>query len=68
MRFTVRQGASKVAGRACHDAWSAAPIPDDKGMNIGIDLVNLTSLTPLETAFTTASTKYLKDFFKLRRS
>ncbi len=43
-------------------------IADDKGMNIGIDLVNLTSLTPLETAFTTASKRYLKDFFKLRRS
>ena len=58
----------KVAGRACYDVWSAAPIADYNGMNIGIDLVNLTSLTPFETAFTTASKSYLKDFLKLRRS
>ncbi len=57
-----------MAGQACHAAWEADPIKADKDMNIGTDLVDLTSLTPLETAFATASTDYLKTFFKLHRS
>lgn len=57
----------KVAGQACHDAWRAEPITDDKDMNIGREVIDLTSLTDLESAFATASTTYLKTFLKLRR-
>lgn len=58
----------KVAGQACHDAWEADPITDDKDMNIGPDLVDLSSLKDHEKAYTTAAESYLANFLRRRRS
>lgn len=44
----------KVAGGACHQAWLDEPCKTDADMNIGIDLVNLSTLGPLEDAYTAA--------------
>lgn len=49
----------RVAGGAMRDAWLAAPITDDSAMNIAPTVVDLSSLTPLETAYATAVRKHL---------
>lgn len=43
-----------VAGSAMREAWLAEPITDDAAMNIPPTVVDLSSLTPLETVFITA--------------
>lgn len=49
----------KVAGSAMREAWSAEPITDDAAMNIPPTVIDLSSLTPLEAAFTTAVRDHL---------
>ncbi len=44
----------KVAGGAMREAWLADPITDDAAMNIPPAFIDLSSLTPLEEAFTDA--------------
>lgn len=48
-----------VAGSAMREAWSAEPITDDAAMNIPPTVIDLSSLTPLEAAFTTAVRDHL---------
>jgi hypothetical protein len=49
----------KVAGGAMREAWVAEPITDDPAMNIPSAVIDLSSLTPLETAFTEAVRAHL---------
>lgn len=44
----------KVAGSACRQAWIDKPVETDADMNIGIDLVNLFTLEPLEHLYAAA--------------
>lgn len=44
----------KVAGGACRQAWIDEPVKTDAEMNIGTDLVDLSTLVPLEDAYTAA--------------
>jgi hypothetical protein len=50
----------RVAGSAMHDAWAAEPVADDAGMNIGPGVIDLSSLSPLETAYTAAVAAHLR--------
>jgi len=45
---------SAIMRRAARRAWSVEPITDAAAMNIPPPLIDLSSLTPLEAAFTTA--------------
>ena len=56
----------RAAGGACREAWLAKPISNDHDMNIGPDLVDLSSLTRLERAYTAAVDAHLAEFLKLR--
>ncbi|MFG1672904.1 hypothetical protein [Micromonospora sp. NPDC049282] len=49
----------KVAGGAMREAWQATPITEDPGMNIPPTVIDLSSLPPLETAFTDAVRAHL---------
>jgi hypothetical protein len=49
----------KVAGGAMREAWLAEPITDDAAMNIPPTVIDLSSLTPLEAAFTDAVRAHL---------
>ncbi|MGH3947585.1 MAG: hypothetical protein ACRDSE_00440 [Pseudonocardiaceae bacterium] len=49
----------KVAGGAMREAWLAEPITNDTAMNIPPTIIDLSSLTPLETAFTDAVRTHL---------
>ncbi|MEN3539357.1 hypothetical protein AAH991_29895 [Microbispora sp. ZYX-F-249] len=49
----------KVAGGAMREAWLAEPIIDDAAMNIPPAVIDLSSLTPLEEAFTDAVRAHL---------
>lgn len=53
-----------VAGGACRDAWNAEPISADGQMNIGPDLVDLSSIKPYETAYATTAEAYLASYVK----
>lgn len=53
-----------VAGGACREAWRADPITEDSQMNIGPDLVDLTSIQPFEAAYASAAEKYLTEYVK----
>jgi hypothetical protein len=57
----------KVAGKACHDAWLAPPARDDKDMNFGPGIVDLSGLTPYEEAFISSARKHLGEMRRLRR-
>jgi hypothetical protein len=57
----------RLAGSACRDAWLADPITEDSQMNIGPDLVDLSALADLETAYTRAAQTYLDDYLRLGR-
>lgn len=50
----------RVAGGACNQAWTDAPITSDASMNISTALINLSGITPLEDAYTAAAQKDLK--------
>ena len=54
----------RVAGGACREAWLAEPITADAQMNIGPDLVDLSSLKPLETAYAAEAEKYLAGYVR----
>ncbi|MFJ1543326.1 hypothetical protein ACIODS_32815 [Micromonospora chalcea] len=49
----------KVAGGAMREAWQATPITEDSAMNIPPTVIDLSSLAPLETAFTDAVRTHL---------
>ncbi|WP_156415593.1 hypothetical protein [Terrabacter sp. Soil811] len=55
-----------VAGGACREAWQAEPITADRDMNIGPDLVDLSALTSLEEAYTSAVETHLSAFLRRR--
>lgn len=57
----------RLAGGACREAWLAEPITRDSEMNIPRKIVDLSSLSELETAYTDAARVYLDDFLKFRR-
>jgi hypothetical protein len=45
----------QIAGTAIHDAWNTPPILDDRGMNLGPDIVDLSELKQYEEAFMRAA-------------
>lgn len=49
----------KVAGGAMREAWQATPITEDPAMNIPPAVIDLSSLLPLEIAFTDAVRAHL---------
>jgi hypothetical protein len=57
----------RVAGKACHGAWKADAVWDDKEMNIGSDVVDLSALPAFERAFIGAVQQHLDDFLKFHR-
>lgn len=57
----------RVAGKACHDAWKADAVWEDKEMNIGSDVVDLSELPVFEQAFIGAVQQHLDDFLKFHR-
>ena len=57
----------RLAGGACRDAWLAEPITEDREMNIGPELVDLSTLADLEHAYTQAAQTYLSGYLKFGR-
>jgi hypothetical protein len=49
----------RVAGGAIRQAWLDPPCADDAGMNISPELVDLSTLIPLEGAYLAAATRHL---------
>src|SRR5262249_16564872 len=41
----------RIAGAAIREAWKAPPLDNDEGMNIGLDLIDLTGLASAEKKF-----------------
>jgi hypothetical protein len=50
-----------TAGTAMNQAWNAAPLDDDAGMNIPPSVIDLRSLREHETAYLEAVATHLKD-------
>jgi hypothetical protein len=57
----------RVAGRACHDAWKASACWDDREMNVGPEVVDLSALLPFEQTYISAVQLHLDDFRKFHR-
>ena len=55
----------QVAGNACHEAWKAGAVREDKEMNIGPGLVDLSELAQHEQVYIGAVQQHLDDFLKL---
>jgi hypothetical protein len=56
-----------VAGTACHDAWLAPAAEEDADMNFAKGIVDLSSLTSYEQAYTSAAKMYCAGFLKFSR-
>lgn len=54
----------RIAGTACNEAWNAAPIQDDSGMNLSSSVVNLSALKPFEKAYVEAVRNHFKPLFR----
>jgi hypothetical protein len=57
----------RVAGKACHDAWTAESTSADAQMNIGLDVIDLRELSEFETAYVGAAQQHLDAFLKFHR-
>ena len=53
--------ARKVVGGAMRLAWTESPVDSDSAMNMGLDIINLTSLATLEKAFLEAAKAHVDD-------
>ncbi|KLL95200.1 hypothetical protein NJ76_29040 [Rhodococcus sp. IITR03] len=54
----------RVAGKACNEAWKAAPIQNDASMNISSSVIDLSELRIYEQKYVDAVRTHFKPFFR----
>ena len=57
----------KIAGKACHDAWLAAPAHTDRDMNFPPGVIDLSGLKEHEDAYIHATQQHLNQMLSPRR-